>query len=219
MCLIVLSVFVCFLFQIGVCSLELLWLTVDCSLVYFVIKLRAPFYRTPFSWEDPAAWVRSFTQNNCTCFCSGPSRPVVCWAVIELISQVRVVGPQRSCTFGPTSQELRFWFLLWRLKKKKSKPPVEADISLDISSCWRTWFSLSTLALRLQATRSWLLQSVSAPTPYLVPPHSLIPDPSGHIDRPPVGHAQFSLLPPPPTHKPQSHQLHHWRFMRSLSKS
>lgn len=118
MCLIVLSVFVCFLFQIGVCSLELLWLTVDCSLVYFVIKLRAPFYRTPFSWEDPAAWVRSFTQNNCTCFCSGPSRPVVCWAVIELISQVRVVGPQRSCTFGPTSQELRFWFLLWRLKKK-----------------------------------------------------------------------------------------------------
>lgn len=84
-------------------------------------QTQSPFYRTPFSWEDPAAWVRSFTQNNCTCFCSGTSRPVVCWALIELISQVTVVGPQRSCTFGPTSQELKPWdfdFFCGDLKKK-----------------------------------------------------------------------------------------------------
>ena len=37
---------------------------------------------------------------------------------------------------------------------------------------------------------------------------NLIPDPSGHIDQPPVGQGQFSLLPPP-THKQQSHPICH----------
>ena len=83
-------------------------------LMYFVIKLR-PSFTGPLFLEG------SFTQNNCTCSCSGPSRPVAYWALTMLISQVGVVGSQGSCTFGPKparQEDLKFLFLLWKLKKK-----------------------------------------------------------------------------------------------------
>ena len=88
-------------------------------------------------WEGPDTLVGSFTQNNCTCSCSGPSRSIAYWALTVLIFQVGVVGSQGSCTFGPKltrKEDLKFLFLLWKLKKKKPQNSCGADVSLDHSS-------------------------------------------------------------------------------------
>ena len=114
-------------------------------LMYFVIKLRPSF--TGLLFLEGSYWVGSFTQNNCTCSCSGPSRSIAYWALTVLISQVGVVGSQGSCTLGSKltrKEDLKFLFLLWKLKKKKRKRQNScgADVSLDLSSSWRAWFFL-----------------------------------------------------------------------------
>ena len=73
--------------------------------------LQPPPLQLP-SWEDPVAWVGSFTQKNCTC--SESSWPITCWAQIELISQVEVFRAQGSRIFWPKPtrrEDLRFLFL------------------------------------------------------------------------------------------------------------
>ena len=47
-----------------------------------------PLLQDSLFWESPHVFVGSFTQNNCTCFCSGHSRPNTCWVPIVLISRL-----------------------------------------------------------------------------------------------------------------------------------
>ena len=121
-------------------------------LMYFVIKLRPSF--TGLLFLEGSYWVGSFTQNNCTCSCSGPSRSIAYWALTVFISQVGVVGSQGSCTLGSKltrKEDLKFLFLLWKLKKKKEKGKTHVGqmSALTFPLAEGHGFSLSTLAPRL----------------------------------------------------------------------
>ena len=69
---------------------------------------------------------------------------------IVLISRLALFDLRGHVYLGPFHRKwrLRFCFSCGDLKKK-SKIPVKVGISLDISSCWRACFSLSTLPLNL----------------------------------------------------------------------
>ena len=154
------TVLVCWVFHIGVYSLEFLGLLAGWSFMYFVTKLwpTSPFLlQDSLFWEGPDTLVGSFTQNNCICFCSGPSRPNPCWVPIVLISRLALFDLRAHVYLGPFHQKrrIRFCFSCGDLKKK-STTPVKVGTSLDLSSCWRAWFSLSALALRLWTMWSWL---------------------------------------------------------------
>ena len=107
---IVLSVFICFILVfVHWSSCNSQWIDPSCTLS---LNCEPPFTGPPFSWEDPVAWVGSFTQKNCTC--SESSWPITCWAQIELISQVEVFRAQGSRIFWPKPtrrEDLRFLFL------------------------------------------------------------------------------------------------------------
>ena len=116
------SVLVCWVFHIGVYSLEFLGLTAGWSFMYFVTKLwpTSPFLlQDSLFWEGPDTLVGSFTQNNCICFCSGPSRPNPCWVPIVLISRLALFDLRGHVYLGPFHQKrrLRFCFSCGDLKK------------------------------------------------------------------------------------------------------
>lgn len=69
-------------------------------------------------WEGPDTLVGSFTQNNCICFHSGPSRPNPCWVLIVLISRLALFDLRGHVYLGPFHRKwrLRFCFLCGDLK-------------------------------------------------------------------------------------------------------
>ena len=79
----------------------------------------SPLLQDSLFWEGPDTFVGSFTQNNCICFCSGPSRPNTCWVPIVLISRLALFDLRGHVYLGPFHQKwrLRFCFSCGDLKK------------------------------------------------------------------------------------------------------
>ena len=189
-------------------------------LMYFVIKLR-PSFTGPLFLEG-SYWVGSFTQNNCTCSCSGPSRSIAYWALTVLISQVGVVGSQGSCTLGSKhtrKEDLKFLFLLWKLKKKKGKTHVGRCqpwpflwLKGMVFPCLPLLQGCRPRGLGFREVSQLQILTLCHPKAlFLTQVGIWISLQLARLNSP------FSLLLP--THKQQSHQLCHWRLMRSLSKN
>lgn len=165
----------------------------DCLLGCFVVlyTVSSAFAGLPFSMRSPCAWVFWSISNNHMCpLLQRPPGQLPVGHLLCSFLRLGVLGPH--CTFGPKltrREDLRCFILLWRLKKKNLLLMWRQICSLVISSGGGVCFSSSTLTLRFY-------ESVSAPTPYLVPSPSLISE-STWARQPLNCHAQSSLLPAP----------------------
>ena len=73
----------------------------SCTMSLNCDRPHPPLLQDSLFWEGPNTFVGSFTQNNCICFCSEPSRPKLCWVPIVLISRLALFDLRGHVHLGP----------------------------------------------------------------------------------------------------------------------